>query len=54
MQLIYLDEMTISAVPPGHYAEVAMVPVEKELIKMTEAGKRNQVRLWNWYNFESN
>lgn len=32
-----LDEMTISAVPPGHYAEVPMVPVEKELIKQTEA-----------------
>lgn len=31
-----LDEMTISAVPPGHYAEVDMVPVEKELIRMTE------------------
>ncbi|MEO7307209.1 MAG: biopolymer transporter ExbD [Ferruginibacter sp.] len=31
-----LDEMTISAVPPGHYAEVAMVPVEKMLIKSTE------------------
>ncbi|MEO6541523.1 MAG: biopolymer transporter ExbD [Ferruginibacter sp.] len=31
-----LDEMTISAVPPGHYAEVAMVPVEKMLIKTTE------------------
>lgn len=32
-----LDEMTISAVPPGHYAEVAMVPVEKMLIQQTEA-----------------
>lgn len=32
-----LDEMTISAVPPGHYAEVDMIPVEKELIKQTEA-----------------
>jgi biopolymer transport protein ExbD len=31
-----LDEMTISAVPPGHYAEVEMVPVEKMLIKTTE------------------
>ena len=31
-----LDEMTISAVPPGHYAEVAMVPVEKMLINETE------------------
>ncbi len=31
-----LDEMTISAVPPGHYAEVAMVPVEKMLIQKTE------------------
>lgn len=31
-----LDEMTISAVPPGHYAEVAMLPVEQMLIKQTE------------------
>jgi biopolymer transport protein ExbD len=31
-----LDEMTISAVPPGHYAEVQMVPVEKMLIEKTE------------------
>ena len=31
-----LDEMAISAVPPGHYAEVDMVPVEKMLIKSTE------------------
>ena len=31
-----LDEMTISAVPPGHYAEVDMVPVEKLLIQKTE------------------
>ncbi len=31
-----LDEMTISSVPPGHYAEVDMIPVEKELIKQTE------------------
>ena len=31
-----LDEMTISAVPPGHYAEVAMVDVEKMLIQETE------------------
>jgi biopolymer transport protein ExbD len=31
-----LDEMTISAVPPGHYAEVEMVPVEKMLIQKTE------------------
>jgi biopolymer transport protein ExbD len=31
-----LDEMTISAVPPGHYAEVEMVPVEKMLISETE------------------
>ena len=31
-----IDEMAISAVPPGHYAEVAMVPVEKMLIKSTE------------------
>lgn len=32
-----LDEMSISAVPPGHYAEVKMEEVEKELIKQTEA-----------------
>ncbi|MBL7702760.1 MAG: biopolymer transporter ExbD [Ferruginibacter sp.] len=31
-----LDEMTISAVPPGHYAEVDMTDVEKMLIKTTE------------------
>ncbi len=31
-----LDEMTISNVPPGHYAEVPMVDVEKMLIKSTE------------------
>jgi biopolymer transport protein ExbD len=31
-----LDEMAISDVPPGHYAEVAMVPVEKMLISETE------------------
>jgi biopolymer transport protein ExbD len=31
-----LDEMTISAVPPGHYAEVEMLPVEKMLIQKTE------------------
>lgn len=31
-----LDEMTICAVPPGHYAEVDMVDVEKMLIQKTE------------------
>lgn len=31
-----LDEMTISNVPPGHYAEVPMVDVEKMLIQKTE------------------
>ncbi len=31
-----LDEMTISAVPPGHYAEVDMTPVEEMLIQKTE------------------
>ncbi len=31
-----LDEMAISDVPAGHYAEVAMVPVEKMLISETE------------------
>ncbi|HNB62962.1 MAG TPA: biopolymer transporter ExbD [Saprospiraceae bacterium] len=31
-----LDEMTISAIPPGHYAEVDMTPVEEMLIQQTE------------------
>ena len=31
-----LDEMAISAVPAGHYAEVPMAPVEKSLIQQTE------------------
>ncbi|MEO6405878.1 MAG: biopolymer transporter ExbD [Ferruginibacter sp.] len=31
-----LDEMSISAVPPGHYAEVDISPVEKMLIQKTE------------------
>ena len=31
-----LDEMAISAIPAGHYAEVPMVPVEKMLIEKTE------------------
>ena len=31
-----LDEMAISAVPPGHYAEVPMTPTEQSLIKSTE------------------
>lgn len=31
-----LDEMTICAVPPGHYAEADMTPTEQELIKQTE------------------
>ncbi len=31
-----LDEMTISAVPPGHYAEVTMESVEKMLLRETE------------------
>lgn len=31
-----LDEMTISAVPPGHYAEVDMTDTEQQLIKQTE------------------
>ena len=31
-----LDEMSISAVPPGHYAEVDMSDTEAQLIKMTE------------------
>ncbi len=31
-----LDEMTISNVPPGHYAEVDMSDTEAQLIKMTE------------------
>ncbi len=32
-----LDEMTISAVPPGHYAEVDISELEALLIKETEA-----------------
>jgi biopolymer transport protein ExbD len=31
-----LDEMQISAVPPGHYAEVDMSDTEAQLIKLTE------------------
>ena len=31
-----LDEMSISAVPPGHYAEVDMTTAEAELIRLTE------------------
>ena len=31
-----LDEMTINAVPPGHYAEVDMSDTEAQLIGMTE------------------
>lgn len=31
-----LDEMSISDVKPGHYAEVDMTPVEEELIRQTE------------------
>ena len=31
-----LDEMSICAVPPGHYAEVDMTPTEQLLIKKTE------------------
>ena len=31
-----LDEMTISAIPPGHYAEVDMTPQEATLIHQTE------------------
>ena len=31
-----LDEMSICAVPPGHYAEVDMTPTEELLIKQTE------------------
>lgn len=31
-----LDEMSISAVPPGHYAEVEITPAESEMIQQTE------------------
>jgi biopolymer transport protein ExbD len=31
-----LDEMSISAVPPGHYAEVDMTPTEALMIRQTE------------------
>lgn len=32
-----LDEMSICAVPPGHYAEVDITPAEELMIKQTEA-----------------
>ena len=32
-----LDEMSISEIPPGHYAEVDMSDTEVELIRMTES-----------------
>ena len=31
-----LDEMSICAIPPGHYAEVDMTPTEEILISKTE------------------
>ena len=31
-----LDEMSISAVPPGYYAEVEIAPAEVEMIRQTE------------------
>jgi len=31
-----LDEMSISAIKPGHYAEVDITPQEMELIRLTE------------------
>jgi len=31
-----LDEMAINTVPPGHYAEVDINPVEEMLIQKTE------------------
>ena len=31
-----LDEMSIAAVPPGHYAEVDITPTERMLIQKTE------------------
>lgn len=31
-----LDEMSIAAVPPGHYAEVDITPAERMLIQQTE------------------
>ncbi len=31
-----LDEMSINQVPPGHYAEVEMSPVESNLVQQTE------------------
>jgi len=31
-----LDEMSISAIKPGHYAEVDITPAEMELIRLTE------------------
>ena len=35
-----LDEMSICAVPPGHYAEVDIAPLERMLIKQTEASAK--------------
>jgi biopolymer transport protein ExbD len=32
-----IDEMTISGVKPGHYAEVKITPQEREFIRLTEA-----------------
>lgn len=37
-----LDEMSISAVPPGHYAEVDIAPIERMLIKQTEEANNIQ------------
>ncbi len=37
-----LDEMSISAIPPGHYAEVKMEEVERQLIEKTEAADTGQ------------
>ena len=38
-----LDEMSISAVPPGHYAEVDMSDTEAELIKANRTGQWNKI-----------
>ena len=35
-----LDEMSICAIPPGHYAEVDITPTEELLIRKTEEKKR--------------
>ena len=39
-----LDEMTVTAVPPGHYAEVDITDTESMLIQKTEEGGLERIR----------